>query len=138
MLVQEQDLLFIGQLATQSGIPIRTIRYYEGLGLLSAFGRSEGGFRLFTPEALTRLAFIKRCQSLGLSLEEIGEFLKLHSQGQLPCGDIKEKLEEKVVGVDQQIEQLQTLRAELQGLLSGWRDFPIPQEGTICPIIQQD
>jgi DNA-binding transcriptional MerR regulator len=138
VLVQDQELLFIGQLAAQSGIPIRTIRYYEGLGLLTPFGRSEGGFRLFAPEALSRLAFIKRCQSLGLSLEEIGEFLKLYSQGQLPCGDIKEKLETKVVQVDQQIEQLLTLRAELQGLLSGWQDFPIPRAGTICPIIQQD
>lgn len=138
MLVQDQTLLFIGQLATQSGIPIRTIRYYEGLGLLTIFGRSEGGFRLFTQEALTRLAFIKRCQGLGLSLEEISEFLQLHSQGKLPCGDIKKKMEDKVVQVDQQIEQLLILRAELQGLLSGWQDFPIPRAGTICPIIQQD
>lgn len=138
MLAQDQKLLFIGQVTAQSGVPIRTIRYYEDLGLLRSSGRSEGGFRQFSSEVLIRLAFIKRAQSLGLSLQEIAEILKIHDQGELPCGEIKLRLEDKVLGIDRQIEQLLTLRAELRGLLTGWEDFPVPQPGTICPIIQSD
>lgn len=138
MLTQEQKLLFIGQIAEQSGIPIRTIRYYETLGLLKSSGRSEGGFRQFSPQVLTRLAFIKRAQSLGLSLEEIGEILKVYDQGELPCGEIKEKLEHKLLEIERQIKQLLTLQTELKGLLSGWKYFPAQQPGTICPIIQRD
>lgn len=138
MLVQEQNLLFIGQIAEQSGIPIRTIRYYESLGLLKSSGRTEGGFRQFSLDVLTRLTFIKRAQHLRLSLEEIKEILQVYDEGTLPCDDIKEKLEEKVTEIDRQIEQLLTLRAELRGLLSGWKSFPSLQTGTICPIIQQD
>lgn len=53
------DLLRIGQLSDRSQVPIKTIRYYEELGLLQAQQRTSGGFRLFSPAALTRLAFIK-------------------------------------------------------------------------------
>lgn len=69
---QEKNLLFIGQVAAQSGLPVKTIRYYADLGLLNSLERTEGGYRQFSSEVLTRLAFIKRCQSLGLSLQEIG------------------------------------------------------------------
>lgn len=137
MLAQAQELLRIGQVAAQSGVPIKTIRYYDDLGLLHSIGRTEGNFRQFTPEVLTRLAFIKRAQRLGLSLQEISEFLAVYDQGQLPCGDIKEKLEDKLLQIDAQVQQLLTLRAELNGLLSGWEDFPEEQDGTICPIIQR-
>ena len=138
MLTQDKKLLLIGQVTALSGIPIRTIRYYEDLGLLKSSGRTEGGFRQFSPEVITRLLFIKRAQSLGLSLEEIGEILKVYDQGNLPCGELKEKLEDKLIEIDRQIEQLLTLRSELKGLLSGWKSFPSPQPGTICPIIQGD
>lgn len=137
MLTQDKKLLLIGQVTALSGIPIRTIRYYEAIGLLKSSGRTEGGFRQFSPEVFTRLAFIKRAQNLGLSLEEIGEILKVYDQGKLPCGEIKEKLEDKLLEIDRQIDQLLTLRAELGGLLSGWERFQGLQEGTICPIIQK-
>ncbi len=138
MLVQTKELLFIGQVTAQSGVPIRTIRYYEDLGLLKSSGRSEGGFRLFSLDVLARLAFIKRAQHLGLSLLEIAEILNVYDQGEVPCGEIKEKLEEKLLEIDRQIEQLLTLQTELKGLLKGWKSFPIQQPGTICPIIQGD
>ncbi len=128
----------IGQVTALSGVAIRTIRYYEERGLLKSSGRTEGGFRQFYPDVITRLAFIKRAQNLGLSLEEIGEILKVYDQGNLPCGEIKQKLEDKLLEIDRQIEQLLTLRSELKGLLSGWKSFPNPQRGTICPIIQGD
>ncbi|NDJ25182.1 MerR family DNA-binding protein [Nostoc sp. B(2019)] len=137
MLTQDKKLLLIGQVTDLSGVPIRTIRYYESLGLLKSSGRTEGGFRQFSFDVLTRLAFIKRAQNLGLSLEEIGAILQVYDQGQPPCGDIKEKLEDKVLQIDHQIEQLLTLQSEIKGLLSGWQNTGSQQhEGTICPIIQ--
>lgn len=136
MLVQEEPKL-IGLVAKESGVPIKTIRYYEELGLLTASGRTEGGFRLFNSEVLARLSFIKRAQSLGLSLLEIKEFLDVHDEGNLPCDQIKVKLQDKVRAIDEQIEQLLILRQELSGLLSGWQMTPEHSELTICPIIEQ-
>ncbi|MBW4649991.1 MAG: heavy metal-responsive transcriptional regulator [Kastovskya adunca ATA6-11-RM4] len=136
MLVQEAPKL-IGLVAKESGVPIKTIRYYEELGLLTASGRTEGGFRLFDSEVLARLSFIKRAQSLGLSLLEIKEFLDVHDEGDLPCEQIKVKLQDKVGAIDEQIQQLLILRQELSGLLSGWQMTPEQSESTICPIIEQ-
>ncbi|MEH1839819.1 MAG: heavy metal-responsive transcriptional regulator [Nostoc sp.] len=136
MLTQDNKLLLIGQVTDLTGIPIRTIRYYESLGLINSLRRTEGGFRQFSLDVLTRLAFIKRAQNLGLSLEEINNILQVYDQGQTPCGEIKEKLEEKVLQIDRQIDQLLTLRSEIKGLLSGWKNISKHHEKTICPIIQ--
>ncbi|MBW4641929.1 MAG: heavy metal-responsive transcriptional regulator [Goleter apudmare HA4340-LM2] len=128
----------IGVVAKESSVPIKTIRYYEELGLLKSSGRTEGGFRLFNSDVLERLHFIKRAQSLGLSLSEIKEFLNVHDGGELPCEYIKTKLEDKVKAIDEQIQQLLILRQELSGLLSGWEIKPNNSHSTICPIIENE
>ena len=135
MLVQEQTKL-IGSVAKESGIPIKTIRYYEELGLLKTSGRTEGGFRIFSSDVLVRLNFIKRAQRLGLSLAEIKDFLDIYDQGELPCDRVKIKLKDKISEIEQQIQQLQILKLELKGLLSGWETIPENPEQTICPIIE--
>ena len=135
VLHQDKKLFLIGQVTSLSGIAIRTIRYYESLGLIKSLGRTEGGFRQFSIDVLTRLAFIKRSQSLGLSLEEIGDILAVYDQGEPPCGEIQEKLVEKLCRIDSQIAQLLTLRG-LGDLLAGWHHKPDQQEDKICPIIQ--
>ena len=137
MLVREAPKQ-IGLVAKESGVPIKTIRYYEELGLLKASGRTEGGFRLFHSDVFARLSFIKRAQSLGLTLSEIKEFLNVHDQGDLPCEHIKVKLQDKLVDIDKQIQQLVILKQELEGLLSGWETIPETSEETICPIIEKN
>ncbi|MBD2560644.1 MULTISPECIES: heavy metal-responsive transcriptional regulator [Nostoc] len=137
MLVQEAPKL-IGNVAKSSGVPIKTIRYYEELGLLRSLGRTEGGFRLFNSDVLARLNFIKRAQSLGLTLSEIKDFLNVHDGGELPCVHIKAKLQDKITAIDEQIQQLLILRQELSGLVSGWETIPENPEQTICPIIERN
>ncbi|BCL38614.1 heavy metal-responsive transcriptional regulator [Nostoc sp. MS1] len=137
MLAQEEPKL-IGSVAKESGVPIKTIRYYEELGLLKSTGRTEGGFRLFNGDVLERLHFIKRAQSLGLNLSEIKDFLQVYDAGELPCDHIKPKLEDKVKAIDEQIRQLLILRQELVGLLSGWEDKSDKSQATICPIIENN
>ncbi len=119
MLTQHKELLFIGQIAAKSGIPIKTIRYYEELGLLRCSGRTKGGFRLFSPEVLDRLAFIKRAQKFGLSLQEIGEFLQICDEGYSSSEEIKKKLKDTIWKIDPHIKQLQCLKTELKELLPG-------------------
>jgi MerR family transcriptional regulator, copper efflux regulator len=117
MLNQARKSLFIGAVAAQSGIPIKTIRYYEELGLIHSSGRSHGGFRYFAPDVLQHLLFIKRAQCYGLSLQEIGEFLKVYDSQHPPSREIKQKLQDLILSIEQRILQLQFLQAELNGLL---------------------
>ncbi|HEY9616715.1 MAG TPA: heavy metal-responsive transcriptional regulator [Microcoleaceae cyanobacterium] len=131
-------LLKIGEVAAASGLPIKTIRYYEEIGLLTpTVRRSEAGYRLFSDTVLNRLAFIRRVQGLGLSLAEIGEILQVHDRGEVPCGEVKSHLELKLQDIRQQMAALKILETELEGLLSGWQEPPsktaiVP---TICPNI---
>ena len=69
--------LKIGELANQTGLTIKTIRYYESRGLLEQPPRTQGGYRLYGPEEVGRLRFIQRAKLLGLTLEEIKELVEL-------------------------------------------------------------
>jgi MerR family transcriptional regulator, copper efflux regulator len=131
--------LKIGEVATISGLPVKTIRYYEDLGLLAPIvERTNSGYRLFHESVFNRLAFIKRSQSLGLTLAEIEKILAIRDTGQLPCHEAKALLKHKLGAIEKQIKALEILKAELQDLLLGWQDVP-PHEKiaqTICPNIQ--
>jgi DNA-binding transcriptional MerR regulator len=131
--------LKIGEVANESGLSVKTVRYYEEIGLLSpTVERSESGYRLFNSSVLTRLSFVKRAKSLGLSLSEIREILEIRDLGQLPCGEVKQCLLSKVEAINQQIVALETLRGELNELLAHWQEQPSPNQAaqTICPNIQ--
>jgi DNA-binding transcriptional MerR regulator len=137
--VAAERFLKIGEVASSSGLSVKTIRYYEEIGLLApAVARSHSGYRLFNPQTLVRLAFIKRAQALGLSLNEIKDILGVHDSGQLPCGEMKQHLQEKVRAISDQIAALENRRMELQALLSGWQEAPPSHllRQTICPNIQ--
>jgi DNA-binding transcriptional MerR regulator len=136
MLSLELSLLKIGELSARSGVPIKTIRYYEDLGLITNAGRTEGQFRLFHLETIDRLGFIKQLQGLGLSLQEIGECLVIYDAGQLPCEDIQVKLESHVQEIDRQVTNLLKLRQELTSILAKWQTSPLPESGKICPNLQ--
>ncbi len=131
--------LKIGQVALAAGLPVRTVRYYESIGLLSpTVERAESSYRLFDPSVLGRLAFIRRCQSLGLSLEEIGQILQIHDQGELPCQEIRDHLPDKLQEIEQRIADLQTLKSQIQSLLSDWQipQGSLAENAVICPILQ--
>lgn len=135
----EATWLKIGSVARQSGLPVKTIRYYEELGLLiPVVRRDKSGYRLFSPQVFNRLAFIKRSQSLGLSLKEIQGILVVRDAGEIPCGVAKESLEQKVESVTRQIEALELLKSELLGILDAWQEQPSAAEleQSICPNIQ--
>lgn len=126
----------IGEISAQSDVPIRTIRYYEALGLIQSSTRTQGGFRLFSEDVLPRLAFIRRAQGLGFRLDEIKHILAIHDQGELPCDEVRLQIQSKVEQIDDQIHQLQLLKHQLLSLVA---EVQIPEEqqhGIICPIIQ--
>ncbi|HTL41675.1 MAG TPA: MerR family transcriptional regulator [Pseudolysinimonas sp.] len=69
--------MHIGELAERTGVSLRTLRHYDEIGLVTASGRTEGGFRLYTPDDYDRLMLIRRMKPLGYSLEQMRELLEL-------------------------------------------------------------
>ena len=74
-------MLQIGEVADRIGLSLRTIRYYEEVGLAVPSARSEGGFRLYTEDDVERLRVIMQMKPLGFSLEEMRELLQVLDDG---------------------------------------------------------
>ena len=80
----------IGQLARLVGVDTQTIRFYEQQGLLPPPDRQENGYRVYTEKHSERLAFIRRCRILDLSLAEIHELQSYQDDPHQPCNDDRE------------------------------------------------
>ncbi len=74
--MDDKALLKVGELARETGKTVRALHLYEELGLLKPVQRTEGGFRLYAPEARERIRWISKLQDMGFSLHEIQGFLK--------------------------------------------------------------
>jgi len=107
------EMIRIGHLASRIGVQPEAIRYYERRGLLPRPRRGPNGYRIYTAEHLERVEFIKKAQTLGLSLEEIREVMELKFSGTSPCQHVRDLLREKLSAVDQQIGRLRAFRREL-------------------------
>ena len=123
----------IGQLAKQAAVPLQTIRYYERRGLLPPPPRSPSGYRLYGPEALRRLRFIRQAQRLGFSLREIQDLLELRLEGEASCAAVRAVARRKLEAVRERIRQLQALEQVLERL-----SRICPGEGPLsdCPILE--
>jgi len=100
----------IGQLAQQTGTPVDTIRYYEREGLLPRAARTEGNYRIYDAVHLERLAFIRRCRSLDMTLDEIRTLLKFKDSPLESCSDINVLINEHIEHVAVRIKELKSLQ----------------------------
>jgi DNA-binding transcriptional MerR regulator len=124
----EPDLLRIHEVSAETGLTTRTIRYYEELGLLKPAARSEGSYRLFDPDDLERLRFIKGLRDdAGFSLAEIGQLLeddlaRVRNRSRFrSTTDTTERraiLEDAMGRVDRQVTTLQTKIARLEAMIA--------------------
>ncbi|MEX2549388.1 MAG: MerR family transcriptional regulator [Nitriliruptoraceae bacterium] len=108
----------IGELATRSGVPVKTIRFYDEEQLLSGVERSPAGYRLFDPSHLRRLRLIRAMRSLDLPLAEVRVLVEVAFVED--CGRFEARLAEQVdrrrSDVDRAIEELTELRSTLEAL----------------------
>jgi len=108
--------LRIGELAVRSGLATTALRYYEKAGLLPAADRTTTGYRTYDASTLPRLAFIRAAQSMGLTLAEIREVIRIRDGGSPPCSHVVGLLEHHRAEVQERIRELQRLEQELAQL----------------------
>jgi Cd(II)/Pb(II)-responsive transcriptional regulator len=106
----------IGDLSRATGCTVETIRYYERVGLLPPPARSAGNYRHYAEAALDRLAFIRRCRSLDMSLDEIVTLVRAAERPGDDCGGVDALLETHLDHVAVRIRDLRTLQRQLQTL----------------------
>lgn len=127
------EQLTVGELAKRGDVNLETIRYYERRGLMPKPPRSASGYRLFSPESVRRIRFIKRAQELGFSLKEIKELLALQVSADGTSANVRERAEAKIADIEEKIKTLRAMRKAL-GLLTN----ACCGQGSVseCPILE--
>jgi len=132
------EKLFIGTLARRSGVPVKTIRYYEDRGLLPKVARTGSGYRLYAPETVNRLQFVKKAQTLGLRLKDIRRILNLADRGRCPCGHVQKMLGGYLAELRQKVRDLKSLEGRIVAAIARGRPTGFRSGGkAICPAIQE-
>jgi Cd(II)/Pb(II)-responsive transcriptional regulator len=106
----------IGELAARADTQVETIRYYEREGLLPAAPRTEANYRIYGDAHLERLAFIRHCPSLDMTLDEIRVLLRFKDDPDADCGDVNALLDEHIGHVAARIRSLRQLEKQLKAL----------------------
>ena len=109
--------LAIGKLAVIASTKVQTIRYYEEIGLISPFTRTEGGHRLYGPEDVRRLKFIRHARELGFGIEEIRELLQLSDNPEMSCSAADTIARSHLEQVEIRIAKLKALKKELMRMI---------------------
>jgi len=140
-MTRSKEIIQIGDLARNTETSVHTIRYYEKEHLLEKSQRSDGGFRLYSNEAIERLKFIRKAQQFGLSLSEIKKIIQCSQEGLKPCCSLVKKLfEEKIQEFEEKIAELTQMKANLEKLLSEW--IPLTEAKrrsyAVCPQIEKE
>ena len=108
--------LRIGELAAATGVPVETLRFYEQEQLLTPPRRSRANYRLYGDEHLEQVRFIRHCRSLDIGIDEIRRLLALRRDPGQSCLAVNRLLDEKLLQVEQRLQELQALQEELQRL----------------------
>lgn len=121
----------IGEVAARSGLPPKTIRYYEDIGLVCPL-RSANGYRAFRDSDLHKLTFLGRARTLGFSIEDCRTLLGLYEDESRESAQVKAVAEEHLAAIDDKIAQLQDMRATLSELVASCHGDHRPD----CPILK--
>ncbi|MCH8031855.1 MAG: heavy metal-responsive transcriptional regulator [Bacteroidetes bacterium] len=120
-------LFTIGQLAKRCGVTPRAVRHYETLRLLKAPIRGENNYRFFDADSVERLSFIARCRSLGFSIPEIAELLRVVDDPDHTCAQIVQLTRSHLEEVDTQLRALLSLRDEMAKYLGRCSGAKVPE-----------
>lgn len=124
----------IGALAEATGTPVETIRFYEREGLLPPPARADNNYRMYLPAHVERLAFIRQCRNLDMTLDEVRALIALRESPAQDCGDVNALLDEHIGHVAERVRELRALEAQLRALRARCRES---QDTEHCGILNE-
>jgi Cd(II)/Pb(II)-responsive transcriptional regulator len=124
----------IGELGGKFGVDVETIRYYEREGLLPAPARSANGYREYGPGQSERLAFIRHCRALDMSLADIKVLLSLLESPGRDCAHVDTLVDDQLARVRARIKSMRSLEMQLAALRKQCRS---PRRTKKCGILNE-
>ncbi|MEZ2222162.1 Cu(I)-responsive transcriptional regulator [Rhizobium sp. RCC_161_2] len=122
----------IGEASGRSGLPAKTIRYYEDIGLIRP-DRGGNGYRDYGDDDVHKLRFLHRSRSLGFSVDECRQLLALYEDKSRASADVKDIASSKLTEIDRKIRELTELRRTLEYLVHACHGNARPD----CPILEE-
>jgi MerR family transcriptional regulator, copper efflux regulator len=120
----------IGDVAARSGLPAKTIRYYEDIGLIRPH-RGENGYRRFVEADMHKLAFLARARSLGFTIEECRALMALYEDGSRASADVRDLATAHLQQIERKIAELRAMHGTLGRLIERCHGDERPD----CPIL---
>lgn len=128
-----QQRLTVGKLAELADVSANAVRFYEREGLMQVPPKTQSGYRLYGPEAVQRLRFIKQAQHCGFTLTEIQALLQLRDRPSACCNEVRDKVIEKKLALEARIRDMATMSKALDQLISDCSNDGRPAED--CTIL---
>ena len=123
----------IGEAAQDSGVPSKTIRYYESIGLVPPAHRTDSGYRIYDISDVERLRFILRARSLGFTVRDVGRLLDLWNDRERASAEVKALAISHMHEIDRKIAELRSMRETLRDLSERCHGDDRPE----CPILDR-
>jgi len=120
----------IGAAAKAAGLPVKTLRYYADIGLVTV-ARTDAGYRDYDPQSLSKLVFVRRAREFGFSVAQCTELLGLYGDDQRSSADVKAIAAKRLAEIERKQQELQRLHDELSHLVASCRGDDRPD----CPIM---
>jgi MerR family copper efflux transcriptional regulator len=121
----------IGTAARKSGVPAKTIRYYESIGLIPPATRAGNGYRNYSDVDIATLKFIQRARSLGFPVKDVGDLLELWREKDRSSADVKSLALNHIKAIEQRIGEMESIRGTLIHLTERCHGDERPD----CPIL---
>jgi MerR family copper efflux transcriptional regulator len=122
----------IGEASGVTGVPAKTIRYYESAGLLRP-ARSGGNYRVYGEREIQTLRFIQKARGLGFSVKEVESLLQLWQDKHRTSAQVRTLAAAHIEEIDRKLEELRSIRETLQTLVRRCHGDQRPD----CPIIEE-
>ena len=130
----------IKALSEVTGVPARSIRYYEEIGVLPPPKRKANGYRMYDERDIDRLKLVAGARRLDFSLDDIGEIMAMRDRREAPCRTVLEMLQEKADEIAARISELQQLETDLRALQRLGETFPtddVDGKNCVCHLVSQ-
>lgn len=134
------ELFKAGEVAEHSGVGVQTLHFYERSGLLRKPQRSSANYRLYSPDFVRRVQFIKKAQAFGFTLDEIKDILDLKDHGKAPCRRVAEIAGERLREIEAELAKWRGFRRALTKVLPQWEHETATERncaGEFCDLIER-
>lgn len=131
--MKNEVAMTIGEAAARSGVPPKTIRYYEEAGIIAPAARSINRYRTYSDNEVQTLRFVHRARALGFSLKEVGELLTLYRDRDRASGEVKRLALQHVAELERKIVELTQIRDTIAELAQRCHGDKRPE----CPILRE-